>query len=42
MNTSVFVEVMASAAAVMVAALSYLFTNIKERKADWRKWKYEQ
>lgn len=42
MNTSVFVEVIASAAAVTVAALSYLFTKIKEREADWRKWKYEQ
>lgn len=26
----------------MVAALSYLFTKMKEREADWRKWKYEQ
>jgi len=42
MNTPVFVEVIASAAAVVVAALSYLFTKMKEREADWRKWKYEQ
>ncbi len=42
MSPSVFVEVIASAAAVMVAALSYLFTKMKEREADWRKWKYEQ
>jgi len=34
--------VIASAAAVVVASLSYLFTKKKERDADWRKWKYEQ
>ena len=32
----------ASAAAIIVATLSYLFTKMKEREADWRKWKYEQ
>jgi len=42
MNTRVIVEVIAAAAAVIVAALSYLFTKMKEREADWRKWKYEQ
>ena len=42
MNTSVFVEAIAGAAALIVAALSYLFTKAKEREADWRKWKYEQ
>ncbi len=42
MNSAVVVEVIASAAAVVVAALSYLFTKMKEREADWRKWKYEQ
>jgi len=42
MNSAVVVEVIASAAAVIVAALSYLFTKMKEREADWRKWKYEQ
>jgi hypothetical protein len=42
MNSSVIVEVIAGAAAVVVAALSYLFTKMKEREADWRKWKYEQ
>lgn len=42
MNSSVIVEVIAGAAAVIVAALSYLFTKMKEREADWRKWKYEQ
>ena len=41
-NTALVVEVIASAAAVIVAALSYLFTKMKEREADWRKWKYEQ
>ncbi|MFZ1941350.1 MAG: hypothetical protein ACLPZY_01570 [Terracidiphilus sp.] len=42
MNTSVFVEAIAGAVALIVAALSYLFTKVKEREADWRKWKYEQ
>jgi hypothetical protein len=42
MQTSVLLEVIASAGAVVVAALSYLFTKMKEREADWRKWKYEQ
>jgi len=42
MNSSIVIEVIASAAAVVVAALSYLFTKMKEREADWRKWKYEQ
>jgi hypothetical protein len=42
MNTSVVVETIAGAAALIVAALSYLFTKMKEREADWRKWKYEQ
>lgn len=42
MNTSVFVEAVAGAVALIVAALSYLFTKMKEREADWRKWKYEQ
>ena len=42
MNTSLIVEAIAGAVAVIVAALSYLFTKIKEREADWRKWKYEQ
>jgi hypothetical protein len=42
MNSSVVVEAIAGAAAVIVAALSYLFTKMKEREADWRKWKYEQ
>jgi len=42
MNTPVFVEAIAGAAAVIVAALSYFFTKVKEREADWRKWKYEQ
>lgn len=42
MNTSVVVEAIAGAVAVIVAALSYLFTKMKEREADWRKWKYEQ
>ena len=42
MQTSVLLEVIASAGAVIVAALSYLFTKMKEREADWRKWKYEQ
>jgi len=30
-----------AAAAILVAALSYLFAKWKEREADWRKWKYE-
>ncbi len=42
MNTSLIVEAIAGAVAVIVAALSYLFTKTKEREADWRKWKYEQ
>lgn len=42
MTALIIVEVIASSAAVMVAALSYLFTKMKEREADWRKWKYEQ
>jgi hypothetical protein len=42
MNSSVVVEAIAGAAAVIVAALSYLFTKTKEREADWREWKYEQ
>jgi hypothetical protein len=42
MNTPVAVEVIAGTVAVIVAALSYLFTKKKEREADWRKWKYEQ
>lgn len=42
MNTSVFVEAIAGAVALVVAALSYFFTKVKEREADWRKWKYEQ
>jgi hypothetical protein len=42
MNSSIFVEAIAGAVAVIVAALSYLFTKMKEREADWRKWKYEQ
>jgi hypothetical protein len=42
MNTSVVVETIAGAAAVIVAALTYLFTKMKEREADWRKWKYDQ
>jgi hypothetical protein len=37
MQTSVLLEVIASAGAVIVAALSYLFTKMKEREADWRK-----
>jgi hypothetical protein len=31
MNTSVFVEAVAGAVAVIVVALSYLFTKMKER-----------
>ena len=42
MNTLALVEVIASATAVIVAALSYFLTKMKEREADWRKWKYEQ
>jgi hypothetical protein len=42
MDTPVLVEVIASSVAVAAAALSYLFTKLKEREADWRKWKYEQ
>ncbi len=42
MNTPVFVEAIAGAVAVIAAALSYLFTKMKEREAGWRKWKYEQ
>ena len=42
MDTSVLVEAIAAPTAVIVAALSYLFTKMKEREADWRKWKYEQ
>ncbi len=42
MNTPVLIEAIAGAVAVIVAALSYLFTKMKEREADWRKWKYEQ
>lgn len=42
MEASVVVEVIAAAAGVSIAALSYLFTKRKEREADWRKWKYEQ
>lgn len=42
MNTSVFAEAIVGAVALIVAALSYLFTKMKEREADWRKWKYEQ
>jgi hypothetical protein len=42
MNTSVVVEAIAGAVAVIAAALSYLFTKMKEREADWRKWKFEQ
>ncbi len=41
-NSSVLVEAIAGAAAVIVAALSYVFTKMKEREADWRKWKFEQ
>ena len=37
MNTSVVVEAIAGAVAVIVAALSYLLTKMKEREADWRK-----
>lgn len=42
MDASVVVEAIAAPTAVIVAALSYLFTKMKEREADWRKWKYEQ
>lgn len=42
MNISVVAEVISGSAAVIVAALSYLFTKAKEREADWRKWKCEQ
>ena len=42
MDTSVLVEAIAAPTAVIVAALSYLFTKMKEQEADWRKWKYEQ
>jgi hypothetical protein len=42
MNTQLFVETIACVAAVVVAALTYWFTKLKERDADWRKWKYEQ
>jgi hypothetical protein len=42
MDTSVLVEAIAAPTAVIVAALSYLFTKMKEREADWREGKYEQ
>jgi hypothetical protein len=42
MDTSVLVEAIAAPTAVTVAALSYLFTKMKEREADWRKWKYKE
>jgi len=42
MGSSLAVSVIAASSAVVVAALSYLFTKAKEREADWRKWKYEQ
>lgn len=35
-------EIIAASSAIVVAAVSYLFTKSKERAADWRKWKYEQ
>ncbi|MGA7832051.1 MAG: hypothetical protein WCA21_13910 [Terracidiphilus sp.] len=42
MDTNVVVSVIAAASGLIIAALSYLFTKMKEREADWRKWKYEQ
>lgn len=37
-----FIEAIAGAVAVMVVALSHFFAKMKEREADWRRWKYEQ
>jgi hypothetical protein len=37
MDSSVVVEVIAAAAGLSVASVSYLFTKSKEREADWRK-----
>jgi hypothetical protein len=42
MDTSVVVSIVAAASAVVVTALSYYFTKMKEREADRRKYKYEQ
>jgi hypothetical protein len=42
MDTSVVVSIVAAASALVVTALSYYFTKMKEREADWRKYKYEQ
>jgi hypothetical protein len=42
MDTSVVVSIIAVASGVIVASLSYHLTKMKEREADWRKYKYEQ
>ena len=35
------IAVISAAAAVVVKAISYYFTKMKEREADWRKYNFE-
>jgi hypothetical protein len=42
MDKSVAETLIAATASIAVAALSYLFTKMKEREADWRKYKFDQ
>jgi hypothetical protein len=41
MDTPILIAVISAAAAVVVKAISYYFTKMKEREADWRKYNFE-